>query len=104
MNLANLSISYLLKITQKCYLLYNNGEHKCLKDNAAIIKIEVASQWDFYQAKCNKQNHSEFAMTLLEKKSFKYRLRLLPPHFYLKTDVSKKPCKWLAARGLYLAY
>jgi len=63
-----------------------------LPDNEIFIKREAT------------KNLSEFAMTLLEKKSFKYRLRLLPPHFYLKTDVSKKPCKWLAARGLYLAY
>ena len=38
------------------------------KNNAAITKTEAASQWNFYQAKSNKQNLSEFAMTLLGKK------------------------------------
>ena len=117
------------------------------KNNAAITKTDAASQWNFYQAKSNKQNLSEFAMTLLGKKEsapyaeqyqryenektaikaeavklnpttlcicttggpkqqhcFKYRLRSLPSRFYRKTDGSKKPCMWLAARGLYLAY
>ena len=38
------------------------------KNNAAITKTDAASQWNFYQAKSNKQNLSEFAMTLLGKK------------------------------------
>ena len=38
------------------------------KNNAAITKTEAASHWNFYQAKSNKQNLSEFAMTLLGKK------------------------------------
>ena len=38
------------------------------KNNEAITKTEAASQWNFYQAKSNKQNLSEFAMTLLGKK------------------------------------
>lgn len=38
------------------------------KNNAVITKTEAASQWNFYQAKSNKQNLSEFAMTLLGKK------------------------------------
>lgn len=39
------------------------------KNNAAIKKTEAANQWNFYQAKSNKQNLSELAAALLEKNS-----------------------------------
>lgn len=34
------------------------------KNNAAIQKTEAANQWNYYQAKSNKQNLAELAMTL----------------------------------------
>lgn len=34
------------------------------KNNAAIKKTEAANQWNYYQAKSNKQNLSELAVTL----------------------------------------
>ena len=34
------------------------------KNNAAIKKTEASNQWNYYQAKSNKQNLSELAMTL----------------------------------------
>ena len=35
-----------------------------LKNDAAIKKTEAANQWNYYQAKSNKQNLAELAMTL----------------------------------------
>ena len=35
------------------------------KNNAAITKTEASNQWNFYQAKSNKQNLSELAIELL---------------------------------------
>src|SRR3954462_9702850 len=34
------------------------------KNNAAIKKTEASNQWNYYQAKSNKQNLSELAVTL----------------------------------------
>lgn len=34
------------------------------KNNAAIKKTEASNQWNYYQAKSNKQNLAELAMTL----------------------------------------
>jgi hypothetical protein len=34
------------------------------KNQAAIVKTEAADQWNFYQAKSNKQNLAELAVTL----------------------------------------
>src|SRR3954454_25130138 len=34
------------------------------KNNAAIAKTEAANAWNYYQAKSNKQNLAELAMTL----------------------------------------
>ncbi len=42
------------------------------KNNAAIKKTEAANQWNYYQAKGNKQNLSELALALVtqDKKAF----------------------------------
>ena len=53
---------------------------------------------EFFKRKATKKL-SEFATTLLAKKSYKYRLRSLQSRINRKIDDSKKPCMWLAARG-----
>ena len=40
------------------------NEAAMFKNNAAIKKTEAANQWNYYQAKSNKQNLAELAMTL----------------------------------------
>lgn len=56
--------SYMVGATQADALLYKN--------NAAIKKTEASNQWNYYQAKSNKQNLSEVASTLVtgSKKAF----------------------------------
>lgn len=56
--------SYLGGATQANATLYKN--------NAAIKKTEASNQWNYYQAKSNKQNLSELALTLAiaQKKDF----------------------------------
>jgi hypothetical protein len=43
------------------------------KNNAAIKKTEASNQWNYYQAKSNKQNLAELAMTLPGTNAEKYR-------------------------------
>src|SRR3954470_3263332 len=43
------------------------------KNNAAISKTEAANAWNYYQAKSNKQNLAELAMTLPGTNPEKYR-------------------------------
>jgi len=43
------------------------------KNNAAIAKTEAANRWNYYQAKSNKQNLAELAMTLPNVDPEKYR-------------------------------
>jgi hypothetical protein len=59
--------SYMGGATQANATLYKN--------NAAIKKTEASNQWNYYQAKSNKQNLSELAMTLVagSKKGFYHK-------------------------------
>jgi hypothetical protein len=43
------------------------------KNEAAIVKTEAADQWNFYQAKSNKQNLAELALTLPGVDTTKYQ-------------------------------
>ncbi|MBB3120086.1 DUF4337 domain-containing protein [Pseudoduganella violacea] len=43
------------------------------KNNAAIAKTEAANRWNYYQAKSNKQNLAELAMTLPNVDPEKYK-------------------------------
>src|SRR5712692_3285098 len=43
------------------------------KNNAAIKKTEASNQWNYYQAKSNKQNLAELAMTLPGANAEKYK-------------------------------
>ncbi len=43
------------------------------KNNAAIKKTEASNQWNYYQAKSNKQNLAELAMTLPAADAGKYK-------------------------------
>ena len=43
------------------------------KNNAAIKKTEASNQWNYYQAKSNKQNLSELAVTLPGSDTVKYK-------------------------------
>ena len=47
------------------------------KNNAAIKKTEASNQWNFYQAKSNKQNLSELALLLPNVDAEKYRADIL---------------------------
>ncbi len=46
------------------------------KNNAAIKKTEASNQWNYYQAKSNKQNLSELAMTLPGIDREKYKIEV----------------------------
>jgi hypothetical protein len=43
---------------------YTQNDAAMFKNNAAIKKTEASNQWNYYQAKSNKQNLSELAMAL----------------------------------------
>ena len=52
---------------------HTQAEAMLMKNNAAIKKTEASDQWNFYQAKGNKQNLSDLAAALVatdEKKAF----------------------------------
>jgi hypothetical protein len=56
---------YMASDTQNNAALYKN--------NAAIKKTEASNQWNYYQAKSNKQNLAELAMTLPGADAEKYK-------------------------------
>ena len=51
------------------------------KNNAAIKKTEASNQWNYYQAKSNKQNLAELAMALPGVDVEKYRKEGVPIQF-----------------------
>jgi hypothetical protein len=62
------------------------------KNNAAIKKTEASNQWNYYQAKSNKQNLAELAMTLPGVDVEKYRSevgRYRNEKEAIKTDAEK---------------
>jgi hypothetical protein len=59
------SFGYMGGLTQNDAAMYKN--------NAAIKKTEASNQWNYYQAKSNKQNLAELAMTLPGADQEKYR-------------------------------
>ena len=54
------------------------GEAILLKNEAAIKKTEAADQWNFYQAKSNKQNLAELATILTNGKDLR-KVYAFPP-------------------------
>jgi hypothetical protein len=66
------------------------------KNNAAIEKTEAANAWNYYQAKSNKQNLAEMAMTLPGVDPAKYKGDMA--RYQLEKDeIKKKAEKWEAA-------
>ncbi|TFV92775.1 DUF4337 domain-containing protein [Oxalobacteraceae bacterium OM1] len=62
------------------------------KNNAAIKKTEASNQWNYYQAKSNKQNLAELAMTLPGVDAEKYKAeveRYKKEKGDIKTDAEK---------------
>lgn len=80
--------SYMGGATQANAMLYKN--------NAAIKKTEASNQWNYYQAKSNKQNLSELGMTLAvgQKKGF-YR-KEIERYKQEKADIKKDAEKFEA--------
>ena len=65
------------------------------KNNAAIAKTEAANRWNYYQAKSNKQNLAELAMTLPNVDPEKYRADVAR-YKAEKEDIRKEAQKWEA--------
>ncbi len=68
------------------------------KNNAAIKKTEASNQWNYYQAKSNKQNLSELAMALPGVDIEKYRLEV--SRYKQEKEGIKKDAEKLEASSL----
>ncbi|MFI4939830.1 MAG: DUF4337 domain-containing protein [Burkholderiales bacterium] len=68
------------------------NEASLLKNDAAIAKTEAADQWNFYQAKSNKQNLAELAITLSTANQEKYKADI-ERYKKEKEDIKKKADK-----------
>ena len=66
------------------------------KNNAAIDKTEAANRWNYYQAKSNKQNLAELALTLPGVEPEKYRADVAR-YKLEKEDIKKEAEKWEAS-------
>ena len=66
------------------------------KNNAAIDKTEAANKWNYYQAKSNKQNLAELAMTLPGVDPEKYKSEVAR-YKGEKEDIKKDAEKWEAS-------
>lgn len=66
------------------------------KNNAAIDKTEAANRWNYYQAKSNKQNLAELAMTLPGVDPEKYKGDVAR-YKHEKDDIKKDAEKWEAS-------
>ena len=71
-------------------------------NNAAIIKTGVASQWNFYQARNNNKNLSEFATTLLAKKEFQVLIALAASSLLSQNRWLKKAMYVVGSTGVVL--
>lgn len=68
------------------------------KNNAAIKKTEAANQWNYYQAKSNKQNLAELAMTLPGTDPEKYKSEVV--RYKTEKEGIKKDAEKLEAASL----
>jgi hypothetical protein len=66
------------------------------KNNAAIDKTEAANRWNYYQAKSNKQNLAELALTLPGVEPEKYRADVAR-YKMEKEEIKKEAEKWEAS-------
>lgn len=66
------------------------------KNNAAIDKTEAANRWNYYQAKSNKQNLAELAMTLPGVDPEKYKADVAR-YKSEKEEIKKDAEKWEAS-------
>ena len=66
------------------------------KNNAAIDKTEAANKWNYYQAKSNKQNLAELAMTLPGVDPEKYKSEVAR-YKGEKEEIKKDAEKWEAS-------
>ena len=66
------------------------------KNNAAIDKTEAANAWNYYQAKSNKQNLAELAMTLPGVDPVRYKAEVARYQLE-KEEIKKKAEKWEAS-------
>ena len=66
------------------------------KNNAAIDKTEAANRWNYYQAKSNKQNLAELAMTLPGVDPEKYKADVAR-YKSEKEEIKKEAEKWEAS-------
>jgi hypothetical protein len=66
------------------------------KNNAAIDKTEAANRWNYYQAKSNKQNLAELAMTLPGVDPEKYKADVAR-YKVEKEEIKKDAEKWEAS-------
>ena len=68
------------------------------KNNAAIKKTEASNQWNYYQAKSNKQNLSELAISLPGVDAGRYRAEV--ERYKLEKEGIKKDAEKLEAASL----
>ena len=68
------------------------------KNNAAIKKTEASNQWNYYQAKSNKQNLSELAISLPGVDTAKYRAEV--DRYKQEKEGIKKDAEKLEAASL----
>ncbi len=76
------------------------NEAAMLKNDAAIKKTEASNQWNYYQAKSNKQNLSELAITLPGVDQEKYKSEVL--RYKKEKDEIKKKADEMEAEAVDL--
>jgi len=97
---GNIAVTTAILATVGALFGYQGGatqnEAALFKNNAAIDKTQAANSWNYYQAKSNKQNLAELAMTLPNVDPEKYKAEVAR-YRSEKEDIKKEAEKWEAS-------
>ncbi|MYN10815.1 DUF4337 domain-containing protein [Pseudoduganella aquatica] len=97
---GNIAVTTAILATVGALFGYQGGatqnEAALYKNNAAIDKTQAANSWNYYQAKSNKQNLAELAMTLPNVDPEKYKAEVAR-YRSEKEDIKKDAEKWEAS-------
>jgi hypothetical protein len=97
---GNIAVTTAILATVGALFGYQGGatqnEAALFKNNAAIDKTQAANSWNYYQAKSNKQNLAELAMSLPNVDPEKYKADVAR-YKSEKEDIKKEAEKWEAS-------
>jgi hypothetical protein len=97
---GNIAVTTAILATVGALFGYQGGatqnEAALFKNNAAIDKTQAANSWNYYQAKSNKQNLAELAMSLPNVDPEKYKAEVAR-YKSEKEDIKKEAEKWEAS-------